>query len=500
MGAGVNPTLRRESAPPVPTKEVVVNPKDSTCEQSTSRTAGEAGWHVSRYNLSAPVPDSKMVAIANLFKGNCAEYTPIELFLLSVLEELNENHPVIERFAKRGIICKFDERAALESMGRAACTGMVSQGISLTICPTMGCNFDCPYCFEDHFAGKMTQEVQDDVVALAGRMLEAAGAKNVNVTWFGGEPLLGCDIIESLSERLMALAAERGGEYSASIITNGYLLTQEVADMLERCKVRTAQVTIDGLGATHDATRYLRGGGPTFERIVANLRELKLAFRVDVRHNVHAGNRAEVDELEAFVEKLAEESGNDITYYPAPVSGSSVADERGKQVGLLCGSDASDIGVRQEAGRFHAGRGHYCGAQSIWVVGIDEKGNLQRCWEAVDKPQISFGTAHDWDPANPLATASAPDKLTMYLNTACPVPDDECRECVWLPSCAGGCPHKRLFEGRQCVPFKDDPERYVLALHARIGKAEAAKAEAAKEEAAEAETAEAEPEAKVAAE
>ena len=432
-----------------------------------TRTAGDAGWHVSRYNLFAKIPDTKLTAIANLYKGNCAEYTPIELFLLSVLEELDEHHPIIERFAKRGIICNFDERAALESMGRAACAA--AHGIGLTICPTMGCNFDCPYCFEDHRRGKMSPEVQDDVVALAERMLDTANAKDIHVTWFGGEPLLAPSVIESLSARLMALVDERGGKYEASIITNGYLLTQENADMLEKAKVNSAQVTIDGLGATHDATRYLRGGGPTFDRIVANLRDCKLPFRVNVRHNVHEGNRAEMDELEAFIGKLAEESGNNIAYYPAPVSGSPVADERGKQVNLLCESNASDVGVRQEAKRFSTGRGNYCGAHSVWSIGIDDTGNLQKCWEAVDKPQISFATAHDWDPANPIASASNPDNLTMYLNTANPVPDEECRECVWLPSCVGGCPHKRLFARRQCIPFKDDPESYVLALHARIG-------------------------------
>ena len=436
-------------------------------EETQARTAGEAGWHASRYNIAAKVPGTKMTAIANLFKGNCAEYTPIELYLLSVLEELDEHHPIIERFANRGIIANFDERAALETMGRAACAG--AHGIGLTICPTMGCNFDCPYCFENHFAGKMSPEVQDDVVALAQRMLDATNAKNISVTWFGGEPLLATDVVESLSARLMALAEERDGEYVAGIITNGYLLTQETADMLGRCKVKSAQVTIDGLGATHDATRHLAGGGPTFERIVSNLRKCKLPFKVNVRHNVHEGNRAEMDGLKEFIEHLAEESGNDISYYPAPISGSEVADERGKQVGLLCDTDQSEVGIRQEAGRFQVGRGHYCGAHSVWSVGIDERGNLQKCWEAVDKPHISFGTAHDWDPADPLRTASNPDNLTMYLNTACPVPDEECRECTWLPACVGGCPHKRLFGERQCVPFKDDPERYVLALHARIG-------------------------------
>lgn len=443
-------------------------------EQATAekaRTAGEAGWHVSRYNLSAMVPGTKKMAIANLFKGTCAEYNILEMYLLSELESLDENHPIIERFAKRGIICNFDERAALETLGRAACGA--SPVVSLTICPTMGCNFDCPYCFEDHGRGRMSPEVQDDVVDLAKRMLEAGGGKQLRVTWFGGEPLLVPDIIESLSERLMALAEERGGEYTAEIVTNGYLLSQDVVDMLERVKVQTAQVTIDGLGATHDATRYLRGGGPTFDRIVHNLCTLKIPFPVDIRHNVHEKNRSETDALKEFVGQIADESGNTLNYYPALVTGSEAADDRGKQVGLLCGSDASDIGIRLEAKRFHSGRGTYCGAHNIWCVGIDDCGNLQKCWEAVSNPSLSFGTAHDWNPADPLRTATAPDNLTKYLNTACPVPDEECRECVWLPLCVGGCPHKRLFAERSCLPFKDDLESYVLALHARIGEEKA---------------------------
>ena len=435
-------------------------------------TAGEAGWHVSRYNLSAPVPNSKMVAIANLFKGTCAEYTPIELYLLSVLDELDENHPIIERFAKRGIICNFDERAALETMGRAACAA--PQGIGLTICPTLGCNFDCPYCFEDHGSGKMTPEVQDDVVALAERMLNACGKNNLYVTWFGGEPLLAPDVIESLSARFMALVEERGGTYGASIITNGYLLTQDVADMLGAAKVSSAQITIDGMRDTHNATRYLRGGGATFDRIVDNLRNVKLPFKVHIRHNVHEGNQAEIDELKAFIGELAQESGNELGYYAAPVAGSDVADKRGKQVSLLCDTDASDIGVRQEASRFRAGHGHYCGANTLWSVCIDDCGNLGKCWETVDKLAISFGNAHDWNPARPLETASKPDLLAKFLNTAIPNGDAECHECVWLPMCAGGCPYKRLFDKRMCVAFRDTPEAYVLALHTRIGEGKVA--------------------------
>lgn len=52
----------------------------------------------------------------------------------------------------------------------------------------MNCNFACPYCFERHRTGMMSEKVQADVAALAEKMIDALSAKNLNVTWFGGEP------------------------------------------------------------------------------------------------------------------------------------------------------------------------------------------------------------------------------------------------------------------------------------------------------------------------
>ena len=444
---------------------------DTTQEKknaTTGRTASDAGWHVSRYNVSAPIADSANVAIANLFKGTCAEYSPIELYLMSVLDEIDEHHPIIERLSKRGVIANFDELAALETMGRGSCS--FSKVVSLTICPTMGCNFDCPYCFESHGYGKMTQEVQDDVIKLAERMLDAAKPETLSVTWFGGEPLLAPEVIESLTQRLMVLADEHSCDYSASIITNGYFLTQDIVDLLDRCKVEQAQVTVDGIGATHDATRRLANGKGTFERIIANLRDTKIPFKVKIRHNVHKDNRHEVGDLKQFIKDLAASSGNELNYYTAIVSDSQTANDRGEQVNLLCDNSALDVTLETDSTTFRSGRGHYCGANVILSVGIDEKGNLHKCWESVDKTELAYGNARDWDPANPLATASNPDNLTVFLNTALPLPDNECRECVWLPLCVGGCPYQRLFNQRACINAKQDPEAFVLALHSRIKK------------------------------
>ena len=191
-------------------------------------------------------------------------------------------------------------------------------------------------------------------------------------------------------------------------------------------------------------------------------------FYVDIRHNVHEGNKAEVEKLSAFVRELDRESAATLHYYPSVVAGNQASAQRGSRLGLLCSSDAGDIGIRHDANRFHKGRGQVCMAHSLFGVGIDDEGRLYKCWEDVDKPEHSFGHVKTWDPFSPLETAENRDMLTAYLNTASPIPDPECRECVWLPACSGGCPSRRLFDKRDCVAYKDHPEKYALALYERI--------------------------------
>jgi len=435
---------------------------------SVSRTAGEAGWHVSRYNLAARIPDSDKIAVANLYRGICGAYTPAEMFLLNEVETLDENHPILGRFKERGLIVNFDELEALSAKGRIACSK--SDAVAMTICPTMGCNFDCPYCFENHRPGRMSRQIQDDVIALAGRMLEASHAQNLEVTWYGGEPLLMPDIIEALTGRLTALAERRGVDYGAVIITNGYLLTQQVADMLERCKVRGAQITLDEIGPEHDRTRHLAGGGPTYDRIEQNLRTLRLPFKVVIRHNVHEGNRDQIAPLSARVRDVAEESGNDITYYASPLQGNTVSDGRGSEVNMLLSENLCEVDMRRDVEEFHSGRGVYCGAQHLFSVGIDDHGRLFKCWEDVDKPERSFGRADCWDPARPILSAESPDQLIQYLNLGVPLDDAECRDCVFLPQCEGGCPTRRIYYKKACAGGKDAPERFVLGLYERLQK------------------------------
>lgn len=434
------------------------------------RTAAEAGWRVSRYNVAAKIPDSKMVAIYNTYKRTCAEYSPLELFVMSVLDEVAEDHPLIGRLARRGVIANYDEREAFELQRRLDCTATHGGAVAITICPTLACNFECPYCFATRGRGKMSQQVQDDIVALAERMLDASHARTLTITWFGGEPLMATDVIEALSPRLISLANERGCEYVGWIFTNGYLLSNDVVDLLLRCHVTHVHIPLDGVGATNDATRRLVGGGPTYERILDNLALLKPPIYTLIRANTHEGNVGEVDELKQAVLAKAEEAGTNLNFYAAALVDVSPADETDSPMADYA-FHGIEVALRPESRHVIVGKDHSCVGQNLWMVAIDDKGYLYKCGgKLCGQPKYAYGTARDWNPADPLATASNPDMLSKFLNTVVPSHEDKCYECVWLPQCGGGCPQLRLFGKPECPAYRGDPDAFVLAMHDRIAR------------------------------
>lgn len=58
-------------------------------------------------------------------------------------------------------------------------------------------------------------------------------ARNLFVTWFGGEPLLAFDRIRSLSEKIFDLDIN----YHSGMITNGYLLSEDIINDLEKLRI-----------------------------------------------------------------------------------------------------------------------------------------------------------------------------------------------------------------------------------------------------------------------
>lgn len=114
-----------------------------------------------------------------------------------------------------------------------------SRDFLLTIAPTMGCSFACPYCYEKgREKTVMPDKVADKLVEFVRERCE--GMNRLFVGWYGGEPLLCIDRICTLTRQLKQ-AVGQAVDYSASIVSNGYLLTPDLALRLVGASVRVAQ-------------------------------------------------------------------------------------------------------------------------------------------------------------------------------------------------------------------------------------------------------------------
>ena len=417
-------------------------------------------WHLSKYTMFTKPSNHNFMVAVNLMKGTQTILFPEELPQLINFKRLDENSDLFKKFKKQGLIINYNELSMIDSMAKCNCA---SGGVIMTICPTLNCNFNCPYCFEKHLPGKMSEEIQDKIVQLTEKMLKIVKRKTLSVTWYGGEPLLAPEIIENLSNKLIELCKKEDVIYSAGIITNGYLLNQDIVDMLNKVKVFSYQITLDGIDVTHNKTRKLVNGEGTFERIGENLRTLKIKGNINIRHNVHKDNANEINMLRNFVKSLAKQSGNKIGYYPAFVF-DNAAEKREGQVDFLDEEEKIELESKKDFNLFSSGKAQYCGSQLLYTCVIDPKGNLYKCWEDVDKSERSFGHVNSWNPNNPLMTATNPDILTTYFNLTGSSLDEECVNCIWLPLCRGGCPSKRLYSKKVCVSYKNEPEVFLSKI------------------------------------
>jgi uncharacterized protein len=99
-------------------------------------------------------------------------------------------------------------------------------------------------------------------------ILKEFSVRRKYITIFGGEPFLNAPRHKENIEYIIQKAAENNLEIAA--VTNGYHLP-EYLEILKAGKIREIQVTLDGTADVHNQRRYLKGGDPTFDRIVSGV-------------------------------------------------------------------------------------------------------------------------------------------------------------------------------------------------------------------------------------
>lgn len=144
---------------------------------------------------------------------------------------------------------------------------LLDKKLLLTIMPTEGCNFRCPYCYESHNPVVMTEKLQNQICDYIAK--QAPNFQEVHISWFGGEPTLRADIVLKISRFVQELQSKSSFQYRGGMTTNGYLLDENTFRQFYQVGIRDFQITLDGW--KHDEKRPHVSGQGTLQRILNNL-------------------------------------------------------------------------------------------------------------------------------------------------------------------------------------------------------------------------------------
>ncbi len=132
------------------------------------------------------------------------------------------------------------------------------------------CNLSCRYCFasEGEYHGKrelMSFEVGKSALDLL--VASSKGRTNLEVDFFGGEPLMNFDVVKELVAYGRSLEEKHGKKFRFTLTTNGILLNDDILEFANK-EMDNLVLSIDGRREVHDKMRPHRGGQGSYDEIV----------------------------------------------------------------------------------------------------------------------------------------------------------------------------------------------------------------------------------------
>ncbi len=153
-------------------------------------------------------------------------------------------------------------------------SGDVIKALCLHVSHT--CNLNCEYCFasQGRYHGDralMSLEVGKRAIDF---LIEKSGTRrNLEVDFFGGEPLMNWDVCKEIVAYARSIEKEHGKNFRFTLTTNGMLIDRDVIDFANK-EMSNVVLSLDGRREVHDRTRKDYAGNGSFDRIVPKFQEL----------------------------------------------------------------------------------------------------------------------------------------------------------------------------------------------------------------------------------
>ena len=138
------------------------------------------------------------------------------------------------------------------------------------------CNIRCKYCFASQGDFRGDRDLMSEKVAYRAIdfLIENSGnRKNLEVDFFGGEPLLNFDVVKKVISYGREKAKDKNKRFRFTITTNGVLLTDEIIEYINE-NMENVVLSIDGRKLVNDNMRFTINGKGTYDLIVPKFKKL----------------------------------------------------------------------------------------------------------------------------------------------------------------------------------------------------------------------------------
>lgn len=310
------------------------------------------------------------------------------------------------------------------------------------------CNLNCSYCFASQ--GKYQGERAIMSFEVGKRafdfLIENSGdRKNLEVDFFGGEPLMNWDVVKQLVAYARSIEKEHNKNFRFTLTTNGLLINDEVIDFLNK-EMSNVVLSLDGRKEVHDLFRRDYAGNGSYDRIIPKFKRL-----VDARGGKNYYMRGtfthnNVDFTEDIFH-MADLGFTELSMEPvvcAPSDPCALTEEDLPKLFEQYEILAKEMIKRKREGRpftFY----HYmldlkngpciykritgCGSGTEYMA-VTPWGELFPCHQFVGDPKYSLGNI--WDGVKNTSCQDEFRSCNAYAR-------EECRDCWAKLYCSGGC-------------------------------------------------------------
>ena len=312
------------------------------------------------------------------------------------------------------------------------------------------CNLRCQYCFAstgDFGTGhRMTMDVETAKKAIDFVIQRSGSRRNIEVDFFGGEPLMAMDTVKATVDYARSLEEKHGKNFRFTITTNGVLLNEENIAYINR-EMSNAVLSLDGRPEVNDKMRKTISGTGSYDVILPKFQKL-VEGRGDKDYYLRGTFTRYNRDFSADVMHIADQGFRNVSV--EPVVGSPDCDYTFREEdlpGILAEYEklAEQLLHRPDVNFFHFNvdlsqgpcvikRLRGCGAGCEYVA-ITPEGDIYPCHQFVGNEEYKLGNLYE-DTFN-MDLSHRFGELNVYTR-----PD--CQQCWARFYCSGGCSASNL--------------------------------------------------------